>query len=504
MSVCLCYTLVSVLIPLDVWAANNSGEIIYGADIGFLSQLEAQGIQWEDDNGNTKDALQLLKDKGVNAVRLRVFVRPPEDFVWTKPDGTTCILGYTDTTGLLYTAERARNLGMKIMLVFHYSDHFADPLIQDVPSEWANASTNDLEQYVYDYTYYIMTQLAAKNIYPEWVQVGNEVSYGMLYPSGSNQTNDFTQLTRYLNSGYDAVKAVSPGSKVVTHLTHGSGISHFSWFFENFITQCGGKTDVIGMSYYPYWTSELDGDCIENVSYNLSKMASKYGKEVMICETGELETEPEKTKTLLRKEINALRAVPNGKGIGVFYWEPEANSSVLPDGYTLGATEKVGNNKLRFTSALDAFSKAPDYLDSDCTYEIMNEHSEKALNVANGSFENSAQIEQYEYGDWDSQKWTFEKVEGNFYKIINNHSGKVLDVEGLSTAEGGRIIQCDYNGGWNQQWEITTTNNGKYKIRNRWSSLYLGVSGDSTYDGAWMIQVSEQSSSSGWFFLLAD
>ena len=70
-------------------ASGSSDEMIYGADIGFLSQLEAQGVQWVDDNGNTRDALELLKEKGVNAVRLRVFVKPPEDFVWTKPDGTT-------------------------------------------------------------------------------------------------------------------------------------------------------------------------------------------------------------------------------------------------------------------------------------------------------------------------------------------------------------------------------------------------------------------------------
>lgn len=121
-----------------VQAAENSvaDEMVYGADIGFLSQLEDQGYQWVDDNGNTQDALQILKAKGVNAVRLRVFVKPPENYFWTKPDGTNCILGYVDTKGLLYTAKRAKELGMKIMVVFHYSDHFADPMIQDVPSEW--------------------------------------------------------------------------------------------------------------------------------------------------------------------------------------------------------------------------------------------------------------------------------------------------------------------------------------------------------------------------------
>lgn len=467
------------MIPvINVQAASESSEeMIYGADIGFLSQLEAQGVQWVDDNGNTRDALELLKEKGVNAVRLRVFVKPPEDFVWTKPDGTTCMLGYTDTQALLYNAKRAEELGMKIMVVFHCSDHFADPLIQDVPSEWEGASESELEQYVYDYTAYIMEQLAEEGGYPEWVQVGNEVSYGMLYPSGSNQTNDFTQLTNYLNSGYDAVKSVSPNTKVVTHLTHGSGIAHFAWFFENFITKCGGKTDVIGMSYYPYWTSSYDGDCIENVTYNLCQMASQYGKEVMICETGELESNPAETYKLLRKEINALEVVPNNNGIGVFYWEPEANSTILPDGYTLGATENVGDKKLHFTDALNAFLTEPDYLNANYSYELMN---------------------------INSQKWIFEKVEGDYYKITNNNSGKVLDVKAFSTEENGEIIQNDYNEGWNQQWEIVETGTGTYKVQNRWSGLFLGVLDDSIENGAWLVQVSEQEASSEWFLLLAD
>ena len=475
---CLGASVFTMIPVINVQAASESSEeMIYGADIGFLSQLEAQGVQWVDDNGNTRDALELLKEKGVNAVRLRVFVKPPEDFVWTKPDGTTCMLGYTDTQALLYNAKRAEELGMKIMVVFHCSDHFADPLIQDVPSEWEGASESELEQYVYDYTAYIMEQLAEEGVYPEWVQVGNEVSYGMLYPSGSNQTNDFTQLTNYLNSGYDAVKSVSPNTKVVTHLTHGSGIAHFAWFFENFITKCGGKTDVIGMSYYPYWTSSYDGDCIENVTYNLCQMASQYGKEVMICETGELESNPTETYELLRKEINALEVVPNNNGIGVFYWEPEANSTILPDGYTLGATENVGDKKLHFTDALNAFLTEPDYLNANCSYELMN---------------------------INSQKWTFEKVEGDYYKITNNNSGKVLDVKAFSTEENGEIIQNDYNEGWNQQWEIVETGTGTYKVQNRWSGLFLGVLDDSIENGAWLVQVSEQEASSEWFLLLAD
>lgn len=477
-------------------------DIVCGADIGWMSQMEDEGVTWVDDDGVTTDPLVLLKNKGINAVRLRVFVKPSSDFEWTKPDGTVCKLGYTDTAGLLYLAQRARNLNMKILVDFHYSDYFADPSIQDAPSEWADATTSELEQYIYDYTVYIMTRLANEGIYPEWVQVGNEVSHGILFPTGSNTTNDFTQLTRYLNSGYDAVKAVSPNSKVVTHLTHGAGIDHFEWFFRNFLTVQGGKTDVIGMSYYPYWMGAND---IENMTYNLNKMAAKYGKEVMICETGDYETNPEGTYTLMRQEMNALKTVANNKAIGIFYWEPEANSALLPDGYPLGATELVGEKTLKFTSALDAFMTEPEFLDDECSFEIQNYNSGMALNVAGGSLENSAVIEQYTYDKWNSQKWIFEKVDGNYYKIVNKNSGKVLDINGLSTSAGTSCIQYDYNGGWNQMWEIVSTTEGQYKIKNRWSGLYLGIANASESNGAVCVQMEDNESDNlRWYFLVTE
>lgn len=155
---------------LNVYAS----EIDYGADVGWLSQLEAQGYSWQDENGNTRDVLDILSDYGITAIRLRVFVNPPSSFEWTKNDGTECILGYCDTTGLLYMAERAKNKGFDIMVDFHYSDHFADPEYQDIPEQWKDASYNELVTYVYDYTYYVMNQLAQNGIYPKWVQVGND------------------------------------------------------------------------------------------------------------------------------------------------------------------------------------------------------------------------------------------------------------------------------------------------------------------------------------------
>ena len=176
----------------------------------------------------------------MDSIRLRVFVKPPTSFQWTKNDGTECILGYCDTTGILYMAQRAKDEGLDIMVDFHYSDHFADPEYQDVPQEWTEVSYSELLTYVYDYTYYIMNQLAQKNIYLEYVQVGNEINSGILLSYGSSSSN-FAQLAGLLNSGNDAVKAVSPISKVVTHLANGQNNTTFRWFFDNFLNTYSGK-----------------------------------------------------------------------------------------------------------------------------------------------------------------------------------------------------------------------------------------------------------------------
>lgn len=483
--------------------AYASGGIAYGADIGDLSQLEALGYQYVDDNGVQTDALELLKDKGVSAVRIRAFVNPPESYEWTKDNGTTCYLGYCNTDGVIYTAKRAAAAGMDINLVLHYSDHFADPQYQDIPEQWEDATQEELSKYVYDYTYYLMNQLAEEGIYPKWVEVGNEINAGILFPYGSSMTN-FEQLTEYLNSGYDAVKAVSPNTKVVTHLASVSSDAvvegNFTWFFDNF-AKYGGKTDVIGMSYYPYWTrADIDG-----VTYTLSNLAHLYDKEVMICETGGLESDATGTSALLRKEINALKAVPNDKGVAVFYWEPEVNSAILPDSYILGATELTSSKTLHFTGALNAFQSDPEFLSSENYWAIRNCNSGKALNVANGSVDNEAGVEQYTFDDWDSQEWSFEKVEGDYYKIINKKSGKVLEVAELSMAESASCIQYEYNGGWNQQWSIETDADGQYKIKNRLSGLYLGILNASSYDGAWCVQMSDDGSDNvNWYLLVTE
>lgn len=344
----------SVSLFLVMFPSSNANAATFakGADIGWLNQLENQGIKWQDVNGVSGDCLQILKNNGINAVRLRVFVNPPSSFQWTKIDGTTCYLGYGDTTGVIYMAKRAKALGMKVMIDFHYSDHFADPAYQDIPSAWVNHSFEQLKTDVYSHTYYLMKALADEGITPDWVQVGNEINSGMLWPYGS--TSNFWNLAALINQGYYAVKDVSPSSKVVIHVSNGYDNSLFRYVFDG-LTKAGAKYDVIGMSYYPYWTGVDYKENIDDLEYNMKDMVSRYNKEVIISEIGGLETDANNTYNMIKDVIKRVKNLPNGKGIGVFYWEPEANSSVLPDSYPLGATKKISYNTLRFTKAITAF-----------------------------------------------------------------------------------------------------------------------------------------------------
>ncbi|MBO5473189.1 MAG: glycosyl hydrolase 53 family protein [Lachnospiraceae bacterium] len=488
MMLCLCSVLLALMLPLQACAQ----EIVYGADVGWLSQLEASGYTWQDTDGTADDVLDILAAHGVDSIRLRVFVKPPSSFTWTKDDGTGCLLGYCDTTGLLYMAQRAKSKGFSIMVDFHYSDHFADPEYQDIPEEWEGVGYSDLVSYVYDYTYYVMNQLAQNNIYPEYVQVGNEINSGILLPYGSSGTY-FGQLAGMLNSGYDAVKAVSPNSRVVTHLANGQNNTVFRWFFDNFLTTYNGKTDVIGMSYYPYWIGSSFENNIDDLVYNLTDMAQRYDKEVMVCEIGGDEDDASESYELIQAVIDAVHSVPDNKGLGVYWWEPEANSNVLPDGYALGMTQQVSSKVLRFTNAVTAFEdSAHDIFPNGARrYKIVNKNSGMALNVAGGSSSNEASIEQYAYSEWDSQKWQLAEAESGYYKIVNKNSGLVLDIYGMSTSSGGACIQYAYNGGWNQMWSLQETSDGYYKLVNRNSGLVLGISDNSTSEGGLCVQLTD-------------
>ena len=193
-----------------------------------------------------------------------------------------------------------------------------------------------------------MSALKAKGIFPEWVQVGNEIPGGMVYPEGS--TSNWDQLAQLLNKGYDAIKAVSPDSKEILHIDQGNNNQRFRTWFDN-ATSRNVKYDVIGLSYYPWW---LDGHpdytfSIDDLGRNMNDMVSRYGKEVMVVEVGGEDSKPQNTYDMLIGVQKKVKEIPGNKGLGVIYWEPEGARSWSH--YGLSAWGDDG----RPTMAMDAF-----------------------------------------------------------------------------------------------------------------------------------------------------
>lgn len=302
---------------------------VLGADVSSLAKSEdLGGIYYDEARGGElreRSALRTLEDRGGSHVRLRVWVDPAD--------------GYHDTEEVVRMARRARAAGLAVLVDLHYSDTWADPGRQLEPAAWAGYSTEQLRQAVYDHTYEVCTRIKRRAGAPDMVQVGNELNSGMLWPDGHTwDPPNWENLAAFLSAGYDAVKACSPSTRVMLHLANGGDNGLYRWWFDN-ITALGVQFDVIGASYYGYWHGSL-GD----LQRNLNDVSQRYGKDVIVVETAYpftfddadgwpnliglpeqlvpgYDASPEGQRRNLRDVLSILRAVPDGRGLGAFYWD---------------------------------------------------------------------------------------------------------------------------------------------------------------------------------------
>lgn len=302
-----------------------------GADISWLTQMEGAGKIFYNSSGTAQDCIQILKNLGMNSIRLRV---------WVDPAG-----GWNNTADVVAKAVRAKNLGMRIMIDFHYSDSWADPGQQNKPAAWAAQDFATLQTSLYNHTFSVLTALKSNGVTPEWVQVGNETNDGMLWPTGRASTN-MANFATLVNKGYDAVKAVDSSIKVIVQISNGFDNSLFRWIFDG-LKNNGAKWDIIGMSLYPdpaNW-STLNTQCLAN----MNDMVSRYGKPVMICEVGMSWDQAAACNSFLSDLITKVKSLGNN-GLGVLYWEPQSYGNW--QGYTKGAFDNSGKP----TAALNAFN----------------------------------------------------------------------------------------------------------------------------------------------------
>ncbi len=302
-----------------------------GADISWLTQMETAGRLFYNSSGTAQDCMQILKNLGMNSIRLRV---------WVDPAG-----GWCNTADVVAKAVRAKNLGMRIMIDFHYSDSWADPGQQNKPAAWAAQDFATLQTSVYNHTFNVLTTLKTNGVTPEWVQLGNETNDGMLWPTGKASVN-MANFATLINKGYDAVKAVDPSIKVIVQISNGFDNSLFRWIFDG-LKNNGGKWDITGMSLYPdpaNWSS-LNSQCLTN----MNDMVSRYGKPVMVCEVGMSWDQAAACNSFLSDLITKVKSLGNN-GLGVFYWEPQSYNNW--QGFTKGAFDNSGKP----TAALNAFN----------------------------------------------------------------------------------------------------------------------------------------------------
>jgi arabinogalactan endo-1,4-beta-galactosidase len=296
--------------------------------------MEAAGKVFYNKAGVQKDLLDVLKEQGMDSIRLRVWVNPA--------DGK-----YNNMADVIAKAKRVIAANMRLMIDFHYSDTWADPANQTKPAQWKDFTVDQLNAAISDHTRNSLVLLRDAGITPEWVQVGNETNDGVLWNEGRASTN-MKNYARFVATGYDAVKDIFPQALVIVHISncHDNGL--FRWNIDG-LKNNGAKFDVIGASSYPTYNSSTTWQVTNsNCSNNLNDMAERYQIPVMIVEVG-TPWDHVDAKSIVADLIAKVRAVKNHKGLGILYWEPAAYGNWK--GYSLGAFDNTGKP----TSALDAF-----------------------------------------------------------------------------------------------------------------------------------------------------
>ena len=281
-----------------------------GADISWCTEMESQGMKFYNNNGNETEIFKLMKQIGMNAIRLRVWVNPENGYG-----------AWSDKADVLVKARRAQAQGLSLMIDFHYSDYFADPGRQTKPAAWTGLSFDQLKTAVANHTKDILQAMKDENIEPKWVQVGNETNNGMIWEDGRINWNASGQARwgNYVdlsNAGYDAVKEVFPNAYVIVHFPN--AVDDPATSFREFKT-CGGKFDMIGLSHYPDWTKWEDTNT--TACNNAQKLYRTFRVPVMFVETGYSNWDEERAERVMK---DLFQKVENKGGIvGILYWEPE-------------------------------------------------------------------------------------------------------------------------------------------------------------------------------------
>ena len=331
-----CFAGVPAAFAGDTPAPVLSSKFVLGADI---SALNAPGrgnwgpLPVYQENGQPSDELTILSRHGWNAFRVRVFVAP----VRKAPNNTL--------EAAIALAKRIKATGATFLLCIHLSDTWADPQHQEIPTAWAKLDFPALEKQVEAYTFDAIKQLKDAGVMPEWVQVGNEITRGTLWPvaqvkvPGSTEYNppepyddvqQWDRLTRILRAGIRGVKAAAGDTppRIAIHIDKGADWAVTQWFFDH-LAAAQVEYDIIAQSFYPEWNHGT----LDQLWDNLNRCAGRYAKDFLVVETGYGRSHVPKNPSMLWPEtpegrrqfmadiVNTVKRAPHG--LGVMYWAPE-------------------------------------------------------------------------------------------------------------------------------------------------------------------------------------
>lgn len=234
---------------------TGNNEFISAVDISRYPEISGTNPIFYGLDGTQNDFLNILKDNGVNTIRLRLWVHP--------------INIHSGFNEVKQFSQVLKNKGFKIWLALHYSDTWADPGQQETPAQWQGLDLAALKDQVYDYTASVVSEIR-----PDYVQIGNEINSGILHPYG-NILSNYQNFISLIQEGSSAVRANSNHCKIILHF---AGIENSDWFF-NQVTSI--DYDIIGLSYYPIW----HGKSLTNLKTTMQNLSTSHNKQVLIAET---------------------------------------------------------------------------------------------------------------------------------------------------------------------------------------------------------------------------
>lgn len=302
-----------------------------GGDVSMLPSYEQQGTVYKDFEGKQVKLLPFLKRQGWNMIRVRLFVDPQNAPEGHKGQGVCQDLNYV--IGLCRQIKKA---GMQVMLDFHYSDTWADPAKQFTPKRWENCDAKMMTDSVYAYTRYSLLAMKKAGVAPEMIQVGNEITNGMLWPTGQlykkadsstgSETDSTTTKERWdilcnlIKAGSNACREICPKAQIIIH-TEKAGNWDVTRNYYTQLRQRGVDYDIIGLSYYPMWHGT-----IPNLGQTLNRLSWLFPeKPVMIVETAsEYYNGIEGQAQFTRELVDELKRHHNVTGL--FWWFPEENA----------------------------------------------------------------------------------------------------------------------------------------------------------------------------------